>query len=139
MECTDYVPFNNASGSASVNILAATVRTNLPPGFVRTHRDRRGWEGHRSDLVDTFARSFQKRQQPSGGLHTVCLVLGFRRHRLILTSLPHGVEKGDVNVGRLQRGSQDFGRAQPQCLQIFFPFTRTLHDDESVHLRRAGQ
>jgi hypothetical protein len=58
---------------------------------------------------------------------------------LILTSLPHGVEKGDVNVGRLQRGSQDFGRAQPQCLQIFFPFTRTLHDDESIHLRRAGQ
>jgi hypothetical protein len=29
MERTDYVPFNNASGSASVNILAATVRTNL--------------------------------------------------------------------------------------------------------------
>src|SRR6516162_140314 len=70
MKCTDDdVPFNNASASASVNILAATGRTSLPPEFVRAHRGCRGWEGHRSHLVDSFARSFQKRQRRSGPEH----------------------------------------------------------------------
>jgi hypothetical protein len=81
MERTDYVPFNDASGSASVNILAATVRTHLPPEFARTHRGRRGWEGHRSHLMNSFARSFQKRQWPSGPEH------GLLRSRLPPPSL----------------------------------------------------
>jgi hypothetical protein len=71
-------------------------------------------------------------------LTTNCLVLGFRGHRLILASLPHGVGKRDINGRRLQRHSQHFRRTESQCLQVLLPFTRTLHDNQSIHLRRAG-
>ena len=61
--------------------------------------------------------------------------LRFRRHSGIFTSLAHGVEKGDINVRRMQWRSQYFGGAEPQRFQVLFPIIRTLHDNESIHLR----
>src|SRR5208283_781832 len=40
-ESTDHVAFDSAPCTASVNILAAAVRTNLPAEVLRTHRGRR--------------------------------------------------------------------------------------------------
>jgi hypothetical protein len=63
-ERADYLPFNDVREPASVNALAAAMRTNLLSEFLQTYRGRRRREGHRSHSTNSFARSFQKRQQP---------------------------------------------------------------------------